>query len=105
MIAAMTAALAPQRPDVALVAIERRCARRLERYARKLSDGDQDELDDLLQEARIRAWDMGLGRFDLEVPEDQQFLMRAMNNRMKDVVRLRPWWTDHDQLPTLDEEE
>ena len=52
--------------------------------ARRLTS-DQDLLDDLLQEARIRLWELDPTRFDLRVGRERHYLWRALKNRMWEV--------------------
>jgi len=58
----------------------------LRRAVRRVTT-DPDLADDLLQEARIRLWEMDPTRFDLENGQDLRYVCRALINRMWSGLR------------------
>ena len=60
----------------------------LERTAEKLSRGESDLTEDLLQEASIVLWEMDPSRYDLA---DWPLIRAAMYRRMRDVARRERW--------------
>ena len=58
----------------------------LRRAVRRMTT-DHDLGDDLLQEARIRLWELDPTRFDLQNAEDLRYVCRALINRMWSGMR------------------
>ena len=56
----------------------------LRRTARQLT-ADPDLREDLVQEGRVRLWELDPTRFDLRRVEDVGYLCRALINRMRRV--------------------
>ena len=56
----------------------------LRRTARRLT-ADPDLREDLMQEGRVRLWELDPTRFDLRKADDIRYLCRALINRMQRV--------------------